>query len=391
MDIPFLDLKAQYQSLKKEIEAKILEVLSTQRFILGPEVEALEKELAAYCGVKFAIGVSSGSDALLSSLMALDIGPGDEVVTTPFTFFATAGAVARLGAKPVFCDIEEKSYNIDPTRLSQFLKQRIENQKNSQIKVLIPVHLYGQCAEMKPIMDLAKKYNLFVIEDAAQAMGSEYLTSRGVKKAGSIGDLNILSFFPSKNLGGYGDGGLILTDDQALADKLQMMRVHGSKDKYLYEFIGGNFRLDALQAAVLRVKFKHLEDWLKERKERAGYYDQLFKESGLIEEGLALPPQPVYKNSGISNYHTYHQYVIRAKNRDKLQSFLKEKGVPTAVYYPLPLHLQKCFTYLGYQAGDFPQSEKAAAEVLALPIYPELTQGQQDYIVASIRDFYFKK
>jgi len=222
-------------------------------------------------------------------------------------------------------------------------------------------------------------------------MGSEYLTSRGVKKAASIGDLNILSFFPSKNLGGYGDGGLILTDDQALADKLRMMRVHGSKDKYLYEFIGGNFRLDALQAAVLRVKFKHLEDWLKERKERAGYYDQLFKESGLIEEGLVLPPQPIYKNSGISNYHTYHQYVIRAKNRDKLQSFLKEKGVPTAVYYPLPLHLQKCFTYLGYQAGDFPQSEKAAAEVLALPIYPELTQGQQDYIVASIRDFYFKK
>ncbi|MFQ5722042.1 MAG: DegT/DnrJ/EryC1/StrS family aminotransferase [Candidatus Aminicenantales bacterium] len=391
MDIPFLDLKAQYQSLKDEIEAKILEVVSTQRFILGPEVEALEKELADYCGVKFGIGVSSGSDALLSSLMTLGLGPGDEVVTTPFTFFATAGAVARVGAKPVFCDIEEKSYNIDPARLAQLLKQQIEIKKNSRIKVLIPVHLYGQCAEMEPIMDLARRYNLFVIEDAAQAVGSEYLTSQGVKKAGSIGHLNVLSFFPSKNLGGYGDGGLVLTDNEVMASKLRMMRVHGSKDKYLYEFIGGNFRLDALQAAILRVKFRHLEDWLTKRKERANYYDRLFKESKLIEEGFVLSPQPIYKNSGINNYHTYHQYVIRAEERDRLQPFLKERGVSTAVYYPLPLHLQKCFSYLGYKAGDFPQSEKVATQVLALPIYPELTRSQQDYIVASIKDFYSKK
>jgi len=391
MNIPFLDLKAQYRSIKSEIEAKISEVISSQRFILGPEVEALEKELAAYCGVKYAVGVSSGSDALLSSLMALGIEPGDEVVTTPFTFFATAGAVARLRAKPVFCDIEEQSCNIDPTQLAHLLVQRIENQQNSKVKALIPVHLYGQCAEMEAIMDLAHKYDLFVVEDAAQAVGSEYLTRQGIKKAGSIGHLNILSFFPSKNLGGYGDGGLVLTNDEAMAAKLRMMRVHGSKDKYLYEFIGGNFRLDALQAAVLRVKFRHLEDWLKKRKEKAAYYDQLFKESRLAEKGFALPPQPIYKDSGINNYHTYHQYVIRAQARNQLQAFLKERGISTAVYYPLPLHLQKCFSYLGYKVGDFPQSEKASSQVLALPIYPELTQDQQDYIVASIKDFYFKK
>jgi len=391
MNISFLYLKAQYRSIKSEIEAKISEVISSQRFILGPEVEALEKELAAYCGVKYAVGVSSGSDALLSSLMALGIGPGDEVVTTPFTFFATAGAVARLRAKPVFCDIEEQSCNIDPTQLAHLLEQRIENQQNSKVKALIPVHLYGQCAEMEAIMDLAHKYDLFVVEDAAQAVGSDYLIHQGIKKAGSIGHLNILSFFPSKNLGGYGDGGLVLTNNETMAAKLRMMRVHGSKDKYLYEFIGGNFRLDALQAAVLRVKFRHLEDWLNKRKEKAAYYDQLFKESKLAEEGFVFSPHAIYKDSGINNYHTYHQYVIRAQARNQLQAFLKERGISTAVYYPLPLHLQKCFSYLGYKEGDFPQSEKAASQVLALPIYPELTQGQQDYIVASIKDFYFKK
>lgn len=388
MNIPFLDLKAQYKSIKSEIDRKILEVVSSQRFILGSEVESFEKEIANYCGTKYAVGVSSGSDALLSSLMALKIGVEDEVVTTPFTFFATAGAIARLRARPVFCDIEKESYNIDPEKLSELLEVRIEHQKDSKLKVLIPVHLYGQCADMTPIMELAKKYHLFVIEDAAQAIGAEYLTSEGLKKAGSMGDLNILSFFPSKNLGGYGDGGMVLTNEEEIAEKMKMMRVHGSKDKYFYEFIGGNFRLDALQAAVLRIKFRHLESWLQVKKEKASYYDQLFKASSLLEKGFIHLPQALYKKQGFRNYHTYHQYVIRAQARDELRIFLKERGISTAIYYPLPLHLQKCFFYLGYKEGDFPESEKAAREVLALPIYPELTSGQQDFIVSSLSQFY---
>jgi len=388
MDIPLLDLKAQYNKIKSEIEQKLLEVASSQRFILGSEVESLEKEIANYCGTKYAVGVSSGSDALIASLMALEVGDGDEVMTTPFTFFATAGAIARLKAKPVFCDIDRDSFNISPSRLEELLKDRIENQKNTKIKALIPVHLYGQCCHMGPILELAKKYDFFVIEDAAQAIGAEYPTPEGVKKAGSIGHLNILSFFPSKNLGAFGDGGMVLTDEEEMAEKLKLIRMHGSRNKYFYEMIGGNFRLDALQAGVLRVKLRHLDDWLDGRKKKASAYDKLFAQSGLIEKGWVMPPKPLLKDQGIKNYHTYHQYVIRAKKRDELQKFLKEKGVSTAIYYPLPLHLQKCFAYLGYKEGDFPESEKAALEVLAVPIYPELTFDQQEFVVHSIAEFY---
>ena len=388
MNIPPLDLKAQYQSIREEINQKILEVVSSQRFVLGAEVEGIERELAAYSAIKFAVGVSSGSDALIISLMALEVGDGDEVVTTPFSFFATAGAIARQRAKPLFCDIENKSYNIDPAKLEELLREEIEERGNSSIKAIIPVHLYGQCAEMASIIALAKKYNLAVIEDAAQAIGAEYPEPGGVKKAGAMGSCGILSFFPSKNLGGYGDGGMVLTDDEKLAHKLMMLRRHGSRDKYFYDILGGNFRLDALQAAVLRVKLNYLESWQHKRRERASYYDKIFKESGVLEEGLVQIPEALYRDSGIKNYHTYHQYVIKASQRDKLQEFLKESGIGTAIYYPLPLHLQKCFSYLGYKKGDLPVAENAATEVLALPIYPELTAAQQDFIVSSIIKFY---
>lgn len=388
MNIPSLDLKAQYQSIKQEIDQKILEVISTQKFILGPEVESLEKEMAEYCGTRYAIGVSSGSDALLASLMVFKVGEGEGVITTPFTFFATAGAITRLKARPIFCDIDRDSYNLNPARLSELLEEKIEKQGVETIRGIIPIHLYGQCADMKPIMDLAQKYNLFVLEDAAQAIGSEYVMPEGVKKACAMGNVGMLSFFPSKNLSCFGDGGMILTDDEDMAEKLKLLRIHGSKSKYFYEVIGGNFRLDALQAGVLRVKLRYLDEWLEKRKEKASYYNKRFEESGLVERKSVHLPEPLYKASGLKNYHTYHQYVVRVKNRDELQQFLKEKGISTAIYYPLPLHLQQCFAYLGYTEGDFPESENAAKEVLALPIYPELTTEQQDYIISAIQEFY---
>lgn len=391
MDIPFLDLKAQYKSIQKEIDQKILEVISSQKFILGAEVENFEKEIAAYSGAKYAVGVSSGSDALISSLMALEIKQGDAVVTTPFTFFATAGAISRLGARIVFCDIDRVTYNINPDNLEMLLKKGNHRHGDSRIKAIIPVHLYGQCADMIPILALAERYDLFVIEDAAQAVGAEYPFPDGVKKASTIGDLGILSFFPSKNLGGYGDGGMILTYKEDLALKLKLLRGHGSKNKYFNEIVGGNFRLDALQAAVLRIKLKYLDKWQQKRRENASHYNKLFKESGLVGENLIQLPEAVYRDSGVQDYHTYHQYVVRAKDRDDLKAFLKEKGVATAIYYPLPLHLQKCFADLGYKEGDFPESEKAASEVLALPIYPELTTNQQEFLVTCIKKFYQRK
>ena len=388
MNIPFLDLKAQYRSIQEEINQKILEVASSQKFILGSEVENLEKEIAAYCETRFATGVSSGSDALIVSLMALDAGEGDAVITTPFTFFATAGAIARLKARPVFCDIDKRSCNISPEKLEELLENQLKEHRSLKIKAIIPVHLYGQCADMTPIMNLASKYDLSVIEDAAQAIGAEYPSPSGIKKACSMGDFGALSFFPSKNLGAFGDGGMVLTNDESLAQKLKVLRVHGSRDKYFYEILGGNFRLDALQAAILSVKLKYLETWQHKRIEKASYYDRIFKESGLGQEGLIQIPESLYKDKGVKNYHVYHQYVIRAEKRDRLKEFLQEKNVATAIYYPLPLHLQKCFSYLGYKEGDFPVAEEAAREVLALPIYPELTSDQQDFIVSSIQSFY---
>lgn len=391
MNIPFLDLKAQYRNIKPEIDKKISEVLSSQKFILGPEVEELEKELASYCGTTSAVGVSSGSDALLVSLMALDVKRKDKVITTPFTFLATAGAIARMGAIPVFCDIQDDTYNIDPQKLEELLRKEKAEHRNSKIKAVIPVHLYGQCTEMNSVCFLAKKFRLKVIEDAAQAVGTDFKTPQGVKKAGTMGNIGILSFFPSKNLGGFGDGGMVITNDSGLASKIKMLRIHGSPKKYYYHYIGGNFRLDALQAAVLRVKLKYLNTWLRERKEKANIYERLFSDTGLREKGLVSLPQAVYKHEGIDHYHTYHQYVIKAQARDRLKDFLKKEGISTAIYYPLPLHLQKCFSYLGYQKGDFPQSEKASSQVLALPIYPELSEKQQEYIVSSINRFYQKK
>lgn len=387
MIIPMLDLKAQYESIKDEINHKVLETLSSQRFILGPEVEALEQELAEYSGTKFACGVSSGSDALILSLMTLGIGPGDSVITSPFTFFATAGAIVRVGAKPIFCDIQEETFNIDPVCLREVLDAKFKEGDHT-LKAVIPVHLYGQCVDMKGILDLAEHYNINVIEDAAQAVGAEYPSEEGVKRACAMGHLGILSFFPSKNLGGFGDGGMILTSDEALAQRLKLLRTHGSKNKYFYDTIGGNFRLDALQAAVLRVKLKHLDDWHKSRIQNAVDYDGLFAESGLVKNGLIQTPATVYKNSNASNYHIYNQYVIRVQRRNELQEFLKSNGVPTAIYYPLPLHLQECFSGLGYKIGDFPVSEKAAEEVLALPIYPELRKDQLEYVVSTIGTFY---
>ncbi len=388
MNIPLLDLKAQYESIKQEISQKILEVASSQKFILGSEVDSLEKEIASFSETRFATGVSSGSDALIVSLMALEVGEGDAVITTPFTFFATAGAIARLKARPIFCDIDKTSFNISPKKLEDLIESQLKERQGLKTKAVIPVHLYGQCADMNPIMDLASKCDLFVIEDAAQAIGAEYPLSSGIKKAGSIGDFGALSFFPSKNLGAFGDGGMVLTNDESLAHKTKLLRVHGSKDKYFYEILGGNFRLDTLQAAILRVKLKYLESWQQKRIEKASYYDRIFTESGLGEEGLVQVPGSLYKDKGVKNYHVYHQYVIRAEKRDNLKEFLQEKGVGTAIYYPLPLHLQKCFSYLGYKKGDFPVAEEASQEVLAIPIYPELTSEQQDFIVSSIQSFY---
>jgi len=388
MDIPMLDLKAQYAAIKEDITEKVLGVLATQNFILGTEVRALEEEIAATSGVRYAVGVSSGSDALLISLMALGIGSGDAVVTTPFTFFATAGAIARLGARTVFCDIDPDTYNIDPPKLEEVLRKLRKARSTGRVKAIIPVHLFGQVADMDPIMRLARDLDLPIIEDAAQAIGSEYPGKKGIRRAGSIGTMGTLSFYPSKNLGGYGDGGMVLTGSAPLANKLRLLRVHGGAGKYLYKLLGGNFRLDALQAAVLRVKLKHLDGWQQRRRERASYYDHKFSASGLESSGLIKTPIAAYRDSGARNFHTYHQYVIRARERNKLQEYLKTNGIGTSVFYPLSLHQQKCFADLGYKRGDLPVSEKAAKEVLALPIYPELTAQQQDDIVDCIKGFY---
>jgi dTDP-4-amino-4,6-dideoxygalactose transaminase len=388
MEVPMLNLKAQYASIKDEIDAKVLAVLSAQRFILGAEVSALEDEIADYSAVRFAVGVSSGSDALIISLMALGIGPGDAVVTTPFTFFATAGAIGRLGARAVFCDIDPRTYNINPAKLEEVLLKLRKRRRLGPLKAILPVHLYGQVADMDPIRKMGREYGLRIVEDAAQAIGSEYPGRGGVRRAGSLGTLGILSFYPSKNLGGYGDGGMVLTDNRRLAEKLKVLRVHGETGRYYHKFLGGNFRLDALQAAVLRVKLRHLDEWQKKRQERAAYYDSRFSASGLAGARLVQTPAAVYKDSGARNFHTYHQYVIRAKDRDRLRARLSSKGIGTSIFYPLPLHQQECFRYLGYKQGDFPVSEKAAREVLALPIFPELTSGEQDYIVDSIKEYY---
>ena len=382
LHVPLLDLKPQYQALKAELDEAMLQVATSQMFILGPAVRELEEKLAAYSGAKYGIGVSSGTDALLVALMALDIGPGDEVVTSPYTFFATGGTIARLGARPVFLDIEPAGFNIDVDLVRQFLEAGCERRADGlynretggRVCALMPVHLYGQSADMDPLMALAHEHGLAVIEDAAQAIGAEYSPGRRV---GGIGDIGCLSFFPTKNLGAFGDAGMCVTNDDALAAKLRILRVHGGEPKYYHAMIGGNFRIDELQAAVLLVKFRHLEDWHAGRRRNAAYYDAAFRAAGLtgrVTTPVAFP----------GHRHIYNQYVIRIPRRNRLRLHLAECGVGTEIYYPVPLHMQQCFAYLGHRPGDFPESVRAAQETLALPIYPELTKPQLQYVVDSI-------
>lgn len=364
----FVDLDAQYRSIRKEIDQAVLEVIRSGRFILGKEVEGLEKEIANLCGCKYAVGLNSGTDALFLSLQALGIGRGDEVITTPFTFVATAEVIANLGAKPVFVDIDPKTFNIDPQKIAPRITKRT--------KAIIPVHLFGQMADMAEIMRLAKKYKLKVIEDAAQAIGAIY---KG-KRAGAIGDCGCFSFFPTKNLGAYGDGGMVVTNNKKLTDNLRLLRSHGSspKEKYLNLALGVNSRLDAVQAAVLRVKLKYLKDWSRKRRENARYYRKFLRKVG----GTVVPE--VKKD----RTHIFHQYTIRAQKRNGLKSFLKKADIPTMMYYFLPLHLQPVFKYLGCKRGDLPEAEKAAEEVLNLPCYPELRKSEQNYIIKKIKEFY---
>lgn len=388
MNVSLLNLKAQYAGLKPEIEAKVLEVIASQQFVLGPEVEALEKEVAALSGTARAVGVSSGTDAILVALMALEVGPGDAVLTTPFTFFATAGTIARLGARPVFADIDPVTFNLDPVRARETLAAFRKKEPGVRVKAVLPVHLYGQCADMDAFLALGRDEGLAVVEDAAQAIGADYPSGSGVRKAGACGQAGTLSFYPTKNLGGFGDGGMVLTNDPGLGRRLRKLRTHGETERYFYDEVGGNFRLDALQAAVLRVKLRHLPEWQKKRRALAAAYNRKFAETGLQAEGAVVPPAAVHEFSGAADYHTFHQYVIRAADRDGLRDFLRENGVGTAVFYPLPLHLQKCFASLGYRPGDLPVAEKASKEVLALPIYAELRTDEQDYVVDKIREFY---
>lgn len=377
MTIPLLDLSAQHQPIHAELMAAIERVVSSQAFILGPEVTKLEERVAAYSQARAGIGVSSGTDALLVALMALDIGAGHEVITSPYSFFATAGAIVRVGARPVLVDIDPATYNIDPAR--------IERAISPNTKAIIPVHLYGQCADMAPIMAVAKQRGLHVIEDAAQAIGADYVDGR---RAGSIGTVGCFSFFPSKNLGAMGDGGMVVTNDLDLAERIRVLRVHGSKPKYYHRVIGGNFRLDSIQAAVLNVKFNYLDEWTRRRQENAARYHTLFKETGLTDKpGIALP-EARYQRAGVKHDHIYNQFVIRVPRRDQLMAHLIQQGIGSEIYYPVPFHLQECFRSLGYKEGDFPESERAAKETLALPIYQGLTADQQAIVVQAIRGFY---
>ena len=380
--VPLLDLKAQFAQIRAEVMPVIEEVCAGQRFILGDHVTALETEIAGYCSAAFGIGVSSGTDALLLALMALDVGPGDEVITSPFTFFATAGTIARTGARPIFCDIDPLTFNLSPAAVRLFIDKNcqvrsgdlINRATGGVVKALIPVHLYGQSADMDALMAIAKEYRLKVIEDAAQAIGTEY---RGGVRVGSIGDIGCFSFFPSKNLGAFGDAGLCTAQDPELAEHLRVLRVHGGKPKYYHAVIGGNFRIDELQAAVLRVKLKYLDQWTSGRQRNAAVYDAGFAVGALAGRLETPKAMPGYR-------HIFNQYVIRVCARDSLREFLSKRGIGTEIYYPLPLHLQECFAYLGYKEGDFPEAERAARDTLALPVYPELSREQLDYVISMV-------
>lgn len=377
MGVPLLDLSVHHEPLRQEIMAALEQTFRSQAFILGPEVGRLEERVADYCQAKYGIGVTSGTDALLMALMAIGVGFGDEVITTPYSFFATAGAVVRLGARPVFIDIDPVTFNIDPVKIT--------NAVTSKTKAIIPVHLYGQCADMAPIMDIAQQHNLSVIEDAAQAIGSEY---RNGWRACSMGTIGCLSFFPSKNLGCLGDGGMVVTNNPDLAERMRVLRVHGSKPKYYHKAIGGNFRLDTIQAAVLNVKLNYLDGWTRQRQENADRYGSLFRKYALVQKGKVQLPEAIYRLAGVKHYHIYNQFVLRVERRDDLMAHLNQKGIGAEIYYPVPFHLQECFRYLGYKEGDFPESERAARESIAIPIYPELTLAQQTEVVEAIAAFY---
>jgi len=364
MKVPFLDLKRQYSTIKKKMDEAIFSALSNTRFILGPEVKSFEEEVAAYSGIKFAIGVASGTDALLLSLRACGVKPGDEVITASFSFFASAGVISRLGANPVFVDMDPETYNINPNE--------IEKKISPKTKAIMPVHLFGQCADMDPLLKIAKEHNLKVVEDAAQSIGAEYKE----RKAGTMGDFGCFSFFPSKNLGGAGDGGMVVTNDPEMAEMIRILRVHGSKPKYYHSIIGYNSRLDTIQAVILGVKLQYLDDWTKKRRKHAEVYNSAFNDLDVI-----TPKEESF------NYHIYNQYTIAVKNRDELRKHLKEKEIGHDSYYPVPLHLQECYRFLGYKKGDLPVSEKKAEEVVSIPVYPELTQEEQEYVISTMKEF----
>jgi dTDP-4-amino-4,6-dideoxygalactose transaminase len=394
MRVPLLDLSEQYAALAGPIRAEIDEVLATQHFILGPKVDAFERAIADYCGSPYAIGVSSGTDALLAVFMALGVGPGDAVITSAYSFFATGGCIARLGATPIFIDIEPSTYNISTEALEEYLTKScsrdrdgsLRGPKGERLRAIVPVHLYGLCCEMDAVHEISERFQLEVIEDAAQALGAEYPFQGRKAKAGVMGEVGTFSFYPSKNLGAAGDAGMVICREEAFANRLRLCRQHGMEQRYYHHFIGGNFRLDELQAAILAVKLPHLDGWSAARRGVADIYREEFERLELTDR-ITLPVEP-YRPFGLTNHHIYHQYVIRTPRRDALREHLTHKEIGTAIYYPLALHEQDCFSYLGYRAGDFPEAERAARETLALPIYPELSREQQRYVAEAIAEFF---
>lgn len=394
MRVPLLDLSEQYCALGDSIREAINDVLTSGRFILGPKVEAFEKAMCAYCNTPHAVGVSSGTDALLAILMALGIGRGDAVITTPYTFFATAGCVTRVGARPLFADIDPGTYNIRPSAIQESIEKSCRMNSNGKwttkngekLRAIVPVHLFGLCCEMEALREISERYRLDVIEDAAQAIGAEFPFPERIAKAGTMGDVGFFSFYPSKNLGAAGDAGMVVCRDDKLAKKLRTFREHGMEPRYFHHVIGGNFRLDEIQAAILAVKLPWLEKWAVARRTAADFYGAELERAGLTER-ISIPSEP-YRERGLTNHHVYHQYVIGTPTRDALREHLGKRGIDTAIYYPLGLHEQKCFAYLGYKKGDFPETERAARETLALPIYPEISREAQRYVVSAIAEFF---
>jgi len=394
MRVPLLDLGQEYRVLSKQIREAIDDVLDSHRFILGSKVQEFESAICRYCDVPHAIGVSSGTDALLAILMGLGIGRGDAVVTTPYTFFSTAGCVARVGARPVFADIDPRTYNITPSAIQECIENNGQLDSDGawrlktgeKIRAIIPVHLFGSCCQMDAFREISEHFQLHLIEDAAQAIGAEFPFGDRAAKAGTMGEVGFFSFYPSKNLGAAGDAGMIVCQDETLASKLRILRNHGMEPRYFHHVVGGNFRLDEMQAAILGVKLPFLETWAAARRAAADFYGSEFARAGLTER-ITLPAEP-YRDCGLTNHHVYHQYVIRTPKRDALYEHLSKREIETAIYYPLGLHEQKCFAHLGYKKGDFPETEHAARETLALPIYPEISRDAQRYVVNAVVEFF---